>query len=52
MYGLAVTGIGDARHLMRNDASRPGMPISGLTRRVDAHSRIVRDVATAKHPAT
>jgi selenide,water dikinase len=27
-YGLAVTGVGDARHLMRNDAGLPGLPIS------------------------
>jgi selenide, water dikinase len=27
-YGMAVTGIADARRLMRNDAARPGLPIS------------------------
>jgi len=27
-YGLAVTGVGDALHLMRNDAGEPGTPIS------------------------
>jgi selenide,water dikinase len=27
-YGLAVTGLADARHLLRNDAARPGQPIS------------------------
>src|SRR6059058_3464092 len=30
-YGMAVTGIADARRLMRNDAARPGLPI-GLTK--------------------
>jgi selenide,water dikinase len=27
-YGMAVTGIADARRLLRNDAARPGLPIS------------------------
>ncbi len=27
-YGMAVTGVADARRLMRNDAARPGLPIS------------------------
>ena len=27
-YGMAVTGIGDPNHLLRNDAARPGLPIS------------------------
>jgi selenide,water dikinase len=27
-YGLAVTGIADARRLLRNDAGRPGVPLS------------------------
>ncbi|OFE16261.1 selenide, water dikinase SelD [Humibacillus sp. DSM 29435] len=27
-YGMAVTGIGDPDHLLRNDAARPGLPIS------------------------
>lgn len=27
-YGMAVTGIGDPGHLLRNDAARPGLPIS------------------------
>jgi selenide,water dikinase len=27
-YGMAVTGIGDPRRLLRNDAGRPGMPLS------------------------
>lgn len=27
-YGMAVTGIGDARRLLRNDAGRAGMPLS------------------------
>ena len=27
-YGMAVTGTGDARHLLRNDAGRPGVPLS------------------------
>jgi selenide, water dikinase len=27
-YGMAVTGIADARRLMRNDAGRPGLPLT------------------------
>jgi selenide,water dikinase len=27
-YGMAVTGLVDPRHLLRNDAARPGLPIS------------------------
>jgi selenide,water dikinase len=27
-YGMAVTGLVDPNHLMRNDAARPGLPIS------------------------
>src|SRR3954468_8923571 len=27
-YGMAVTGIADARRVLRNDAARPGLPIS------------------------
>ena len=27
-YGMAVTGVGDPDHLLRNDAARPGLPIS------------------------
>jgi selenide,water dikinase len=27
-YGLAVTGVVDPRHLMRNDTGRPGVPLS------------------------
>jgi selenide,water dikinase len=27
-YGMAVTGVADARRLLRNDAARPGLPIS------------------------
>ncbi|MBY8850753.1 selenide, water dikinase SelD [Saccharothrix longispora] len=27
-YGLAVTGIGDPDHLLRNDTGRPGVPLS------------------------
>jgi selenide,water dikinase len=27
-YGMAVTGLGDPDHLLRNDAARAGMPIS------------------------
>ncbi|HEY7175666.1 MAG TPA: selenide, water dikinase SelD [Micromonosporaceae bacterium] len=27
-YGLAVTGIAEAQHLMRNDTGRPGQPLS------------------------
>ncbi|MDQ1632908.1 MAG: selenide, water dikinase [Frankiaceae bacterium] len=27
-YGMAVTGIGDPAHLLRNDAGRPGMPLT------------------------
>ena len=27
-YGMAVTGIGDPQKLLRNDAGRPGMPLS------------------------
>ncbi|WP_163509633.1 selenide, water dikinase SelD [Fodinicola acaciae] len=27
-YGMAVTGIGDPDHLIRNDAGRPGVPLS------------------------
>jgi selenide,water dikinase len=27
-YGMAVTGIGDPDHLLRNDAGRPGVPLS------------------------
>ena len=28
LYGLAVTGVGDPRTLLRNDAARPGLPLS------------------------
>jgi selenide,water dikinase len=27
-YGMAVTGVADVRRLLRNDAARPGLPIS------------------------
>ncbi|MGW2161596.1 selenide, water dikinase SelD [Nonomuraea sp. NPDC001699] len=47
MYGMAVTGLADPAHLTRNDAGRPGLPLS-LTKPIGSGTLNNRHKATGE----